>query len=178
MITQDARRYGSSTKGSKFVKFFRYPGCRFMTLLRMCQQYAVWNPIGLLARIWFKRLQVKFGYQIPHTCNIGKGFFLGHFGNVVVNQGVSIGENCNVAQGVTLGHVSRGEKKGSPTIGSRVWIGANAVVVGKVVIGDDVLIAPLTYVNFDVPPHTVVMGNPGKIVSDSGSEGYINQRVE
>jgi len=52
------------------------------------------------------------------------------------------------------------------------------VIVGNVTIGDDVLIAPLTYVNFDVPAHSIVMGNPGKIIPrDNATEGYINNRV-
>lgn len=117
---------------------------------------------------------MKYGYQIPHTCQIGKGLFLGHYGNIVINQNSIIGENCNIAQGVTIGHVSRGKRKGSPIIGNRVWIGANAVVVGKVVVGDDVLIAPLTFVNFDIPDNAVVIGNPGKIVNYNGSSGYVN----
>ncbi len=44
-----------------------------------------------------------------------------------------------------------------------MWIGANAVVVGGVRIGADVAIAPGAYVNFDVPDHSVVIGNPGVI---------------
>lgn len=63
-------------------------------------------------------------------------------------------------------------------IGNRVWIGTNAVVVGNIVIGDDVLIAPNAYVNFNVPSHSVVVGNPAKIISrENAVEGYINNCV-
>ncbi|MGL2966877.1 serine O-acetyltransferase [Flavobacterium sp. XGLA_31] len=91
----------------------------------------------------------------------------------MINQNVILGENCNVSQGVTLGNVSRGKLKGTPTIGDRVWIGANAVVVGNIKIGDDVLIAPLSYVNFDVPDKAVVAGNPAVIVNYNTSAGYL-----
>ena len=47
-----------------------------------------------------------------------------------------------------------------PTIGNEVWIGVNATIVGKVTIGDDVLIAPNAFVNCDIPSHCVVFGNP------------------
>ena len=47
-----------------------------------------------------------------------------------------------------------------PTIGNEVWIGVNATIVGKVSIGDDVLIAPNTFVNRDIHSHSVVFGNP------------------
>lgn len=73
---------------------------------------------------------------------------------------------------------NRGKRKGCPTIGDSVWIGANAVIVGKIRIGNDVLIAPLTYVNFDVPSHSIVIGNPGRIIHrDGATDGYINKTV-
>ena len=48
----------------------------------------------------------------------------------------------------------------SVVIGNDVWIGVQATIVGKIVIGDDVLIAPNSYVNCDIPSHSVVFGNP------------------
>ena len=122
-------------------------------------------------------MQRKYGFQIPHKVSIGKGLFMGHYGGIVINQSAVIGENCNIAQGVTIGRISRGEKTGSPVIGDRVWIGANSVIVGKVKIGNDVLIAPLTFINFDVPDRVTVIGSPGKIMESSGSEGYIKNTV-
>ena len=66
----------------------------------------------------------------------------------------------------------------SVIIGNDVWIGANAVVVGKINIGTDVLIAPNSFVNFDVPPHSVVVGNPAKIIhKENATEYYIENRV-
>lgn len=157
--------------------FVSHPGYRFISLHRLCNRFSRFTPIGIAVRIWFKRLQIKFGYQIPHTVKIGRGLFLGHFGNIVVNQAAVLGENCNVAQGVTIGNVSRGSRIGCPVIGDRVWIGANAVIVGKIIVGNDVLIAPLTLVNFDVPDNSVVAGNPAKIVSNNGSKGYIKNMI-
>ena len=59
-----------------------------------------------------------------------------------------------------------------------MWIGTNAVVVGKITIGDDVLIAPGAFVNFDVPPHSIVVGNPAKIISrENATEKYIENKV-
>lgn len=65
-----------------------------------------------------------------------------------------------------------------PTIGNEVWIGVNAAIVGKVSIGDDVLIAPNAFVNCDVPSHSVVFGNPCIIKHrDNATEGYINNKI-
>ena len=177
MIKNDLKRYQKGGTASWLWIFMFSPGYRFMVLFRLCNKMAKFNPAGLIGRLWYKRLQVKYGFQIPFTTKIGNGLFLGHYGNIVINQGLTLCENCNIAQGVTLGYVSRGEKKGCPTIGSRVWIGANSVVVGKIRIGNDVLIAPLSYVNFDVADQSTVAGNPAKVISGSGSEGYINYKV-
>ena len=59
---------------------------------------------------------------------------------------------------------NRGRRMGVPKFEGDCWIGTNAVVVGNVKIGKDVLIAPLAYVNFDVPNHSIVIGNPAKII--------------
>lgn len=178
-MKHDLYRYSGDTSFGSFLKFFfTHPGFRFVTIKRLCERFSVFNPLGLLGRLWYKRLQYKFGFQIPHTSKIAEGLFIGHFGNIVINQGVEIGANCNIAQGVTLGYVSRGNKKGCPVLGDRVWIGANSVIVGKISIGNDVLIAPLTLVNQDIPDRAVVAGNPGKVISFDGSMGYVNNILQ
>ena len=84
----------------------------------------------------------------------------------------------NIATGVTIGQENRGKRKGCPTIGDRVWIGTNAVLVGNINIGSDVLIAPLSYVNFDVPDHSIVLGNPARIISrENATASYIEKLV-
>lgn len=84
----------------------------------------------------------------------------------------------NIATGVTIGKTNRGNSKGTPTIGNHVWIGTNAVIVGNITVGDDVLIAPNAYVNVDVPAHSVVVGNPAVIhAKENATEAYINRTV-
>ncbi len=120
----------------------------------------------------------KTQIQIPSNTLIGKGFYIGHCGRIIINGQVKIGNNCNIATGVTIGQENRGKRKGYPAIGNKVWIGTNAVIVGNITIGDDVLIAPLAYVNFDVPSHSIVIGNPGKIIHrDNATADYINRTV-
>jgi len=170
----DGKRY--SNKYSEIIFFFiKNPEFRYLIYFRLASKYSKINLIGLLSRILLNHSKGKYQIQIPINTKIGNGFHLNHFGNIIINQGVIIGENCNVSQGVTLGNVSRGKLKGCPTIGDRVWIGANAVVVGKITIGNDVLIAPLSYVNFDIPANAVVMGNPARIINYNGSGGYIKK---
>lgn len=166
-----------------FLKlFFTQPCFRYMVLFRIASAYSKAHPIGLIVKIWFNLIRGRFGVQIYLKAKLGKGFRINHYGNILINQGVSIGENCNIAQGVSIGNVSRGKLKGCPLIGDRVWIGANAVVVGNITIGDDVLIAPLTYVNCDLPAKAVVSGNPCRIHNYNGSGVYVknlyNENIE
>ncbi len=52
------------------------------------------------------------------------------------------------------------------------------MIVGKIKIGNNVLIAANSYVNFDVPDNSIVIGNPGKIIHrENATEGYICQKV-
>ena len=102
--------------------------------------------------------------------------YLGYGENITITEGATIGNNVNINHGAAIGIMNRGNKKGAPIIGDCVWIGTNAVVVGNITIGNNVLIAPLSHVNFDVPENAVVAGNPAKIISYKGTEGYINKK--
>ena len=84
----------------------------------------------------------------------------------------------NIATGCTIGQVNRGKRKGAPIIGDGVWIGTNAVIVGAVRVGSDVLIAPNAYVNCDIPDHSVVFGNPCIIKhKDNATKEYVNNKI-
>jgi serine O-acetyltransferase len=84
-----------------------------------------------------------------------------------------VGADCCISQGVTIGVSGRGEKRGVPVIRDRVYLGVNAVIVGKIDVGDDVVVGANSLVNRDVPPHTTVVGVPAVIVSQNGSEEYL-----
>ena len=101
--------------------------------------------------------------------------YLGHPYNITVAGDCIIGKNANLHKGCTIGRENRGKRKGVPTIGDNVWVGINAVIVGNIRIGNDVVIAPNAFVNFDVPDHSVVIGNPGTIhKKENATYGYVN----
>lgn len=171
---------------------FRYTGrLGFVALLKCfvtCHGFRVTyfmrkSKSGFVGLRWFYRLMFwhyvcKFGIQTHWMLKVGRGFYVGHFGSIIINSAASIGNNCNINQGVTIGVENRGERKGVPVIGDKVWIGANAVVVGNIVIGNNVLIAPLTFVNFDVPDNSIVIGNPARVIpSQNATEHYIDNCV-
>ena len=176
------RHYGDS----KPQLFWRIRNVSLYCTITYRKAHYYSSRTGLLNRVvsayYRYRLNVvsrKYLFQIPYTVSIGSGFNLVHFGRVIIAPCVKIGDNCNIFTGVTIGSTTRvgGVKKGVPTIGNDVWIGPNAVVVGGITIGDNVLIAANSFVNFDVPTDSIVIGNPGKIIpSKRATEGYICQK--
>lgn len=156
---------GASSEVSNLLKWFR-----------KCQTET--NPLLLLLwRYLFRCSKNKRMIEIYGKCNIGPGLYLGHAYAITINSGATIGANCNIHKGVTIGQENRGKRKGVPTIGNCVWIGVNATVVGKINIGDDVMIAPNTFVNCDIPSHSIAFGNPCVIVHrDNATAEYINNK--
>jgi serine O-acetyltransferase len=183
ILRADVYRYSGKSDWRTFVRIYlRSPGFRFTYYLRKVSYYSgkkksAWIFLYLYNRILLDHYRFKYGFDISPTTSIGQGLYLGHFGGVVISPYAVLGSNVNIAQGVTIGATSRGAHKGAPTLEDRVWVGAHAIIVGKIVIGSEALIAPGAYVNFDVPSKAVVLGNPGKIVSNAGSAGYINNTM-
>ena len=117
----------------------------------------------------------KYGLEISPTAEIGRGLYLGHPYNITVGTGAKIGNNVNLHKGCTIGKSNRGEKRGVPVIGDCVFVGINSTIVGNVTIGNDVMIAPNSFINFDVPDHAIVIGNPGVIHrKEKATQGYVN----
>ena len=163
VLEQDKMRYGNEK-----MPMFQY-------CYRKAQEG---GTTGFLYKALFVHLRKKHGIDMSVNNIIGGGLYFGHAYGITINQHAIIGSNVNIHKGVTIGRENRGARKGAPTIGNDVWIGINAVIVGAVTIGNDVLIAPNAYVNFDVPDHSIVVGNPAKIISRPfATEAYIGNRV-
>lgn len=138
------------------------PGFQYTWCLRHTQNAS--NRITyFLWRLLLRLLMYHTGIQIPASTKIGPGLKIAHWGTIVVNPGAMIGRNFGIAHGCLIGN-SQGKQHGVPRIGDCVTMGANSIVVGGVKIGDNVLIAPGAFVNFDVPDNSIVIGNPGKII--------------
>ena len=166
------RFYGE--EGEPFYKRLLRPAeLKYIALFRKANACR-FRPLKAFYTLRLKIMSNKTYIQIPARTKIGEGFYIGHSGSAVINPDAVLGKNMNVASGVVIGQENRGERQGAPVFEGNCWIGANAVVVGNIKIGRDVMIAPLTFVNFDVPDHSVVVGNPAKILhKENATEGYI-----
>lgn len=176
IIRGDLYRCGGLTGFIGFWKgFMTMPQFRFMFFFRLGTRFSSIPVISLFFRIIIKFYSYRYGFQIYIPTKIGKGFYIGHHGTIVINAKTVIGDYCNVTHNVTIGQISFGKNKGTPIIGNKVWLGTGSVIVGGINIGSNVLIAPNSYVNFDVPDNSLVIGNPAKIIrKDNPTENYIN----
>lgn len=176
-LRADLYRYGGLKTTCYLLKALSpsLPAFRYTYLLRHASVVRKYSIRGLFYRTLLRHYSYKYGFQIPVRAKIGKGLYIGHRGPVVINSLAELGDNCTLAHIVTIGQTNRGERAGCPKIGNRVFIGTGAVVVGKIVIGDNVLIAPNSYVNFDVPSNSIVTGNPAIVKQHPNpTEGYVN----
>jgi len=174
-----------------YGKYKKYGG-NFISILFFTQgfwaiiQYRVANEIYrkvnisivkkillFICLIWQKVIEISTGISIPASANIGHSFYIGHFGGIILNSLTIIGNNCNIAQGVTIGISGRGEKRGVPVIGNNVFIAANAVIAGKINVGNNCVIGANSLVVTNVPNAITVVGVPAVKISDNNSDDYI-----
>jgi serine O-acetyltransferase len=179
-IHSDYRRYRATGGGSWVEVVFFAQGFwasstyRLSHLVHTDIKIPVIRPIfRFFSKINQKIIEIVTGISIPSRCQIGRGLYIGHFGSIIVHPDAIIGNNCNLSQGVTIGVLSRGKYKGIPTLGDRVFVGPNAIILGGVTIGDDVVIGAGALVTQPVPPLAVVAGNPAKVISYQGSFDYV-----
>lgn len=110
------------------------------------------------------------GIEIHPGATIGKDFFIDHGSGTVIGETAEVGDNVTIYQGVTLGGTSLSRGKRHPTLGNNIVVGAGAKVLGPIKIGDNVRIGANSVVTNDVPPNSVVVGVPGRIVSREGKK--------
>ena len=175
----DLYRWTGKCDWKTFFKWIFVPKYRIVFLLRKCQMHRNKHKVRfILWRLIYEHYMTKYGVDIGTKAEIGPGFIVRHVGGIAINSDTVIGKNVEILQGVTIGYERRGKRQGNPTIGNNVWIGSNAVIVGKILIGNNVLIAPGSFVNFDVPNDSIVLGNPGKIIKkNNATEGYIMNKI-
>ena len=179
LVRSDLYRVSSETGFWVFLRELRVTeSFQYIFWMRTCR-FTKSNPILKFfffpfAAIMLHRYTYKYGISVPYTTEIGSGFYIGHFGGIVVNGKSKIGKNCNLSHGVTLGKANRGRNAGYPTIGDNVYIGPGAKIVGAVKVGNNVAIGANCVVTRDIPDNAVVVGIPGRVISYEGSQGYVN----
>jgi serine O-acetyltransferase len=172
-IKNDMYRYDGSSSYKEILKtYLTEPGANYMLWFRVAQKYN--NPFF---KMLLRRKMYKFGIEVYPNTQIGKGFYIGHFGGIIINHRAKIGKNCNISQGVTIGQTNRGKHAGTPVIGDNVFIGPGAKLIGGITIGDNVAIGANAVVTKSFPDNSVIGGIPAKLISQKGTQGYIEHKI-
>jgi serine O-acetyltransferase len=146
-----------------------YPGLHALWFHRLAHR--LWRQrLYLGARFVSHLARFLTGIEIHPAARIGAGFFIDHGMGTVIGETSQIGEDVTLYHNVTLGGVSWKKEKRHPTVDDQVVIGAGAQVLGPIHIGARSRIGANSVVVKDVPSDAVVVGVPGRIVSQRGEK--------
>ncbi|MCM8823392.1 MAG: serine O-acetyltransferase [Candidatus Omnitrophica bacterium] len=146
-----------------------YPGLHAIWLHRIAH-YLWSNGYRTLARLISHISRFFTGIEIHPGAKIGRRFFIDHGMGVVIGETTEIGDDVLMYQGTVLGGVSCEKIKRHPTVKNNVVIGAGAIVLGPIVIGEGAKIGAGSVVIKDVPPNSTVVGVPGRVITDGIKE--------
>ena len=119
------------------------------------------HPLAL----WMQsRVAEVFGVDIHPAARIGRGILVDHATGVVIGETAVVEDHVSLLQGVTLGGTGKEMGDRHPKVRRGVLIGAGAKILGNVEIGEGAKIGANAVVLEDVPPHTTIVGVPGKVV--------------
>src|SRR5262249_5866805 len=151
---------------------FTYMGAALAKTIRSYNRYKSRPEMSarILRKYWKLRhllWSVITSSDFDPNATIGERLMLPHPNGVVIHAAVVIGDDCIIMQQVTIGQLSDTEM---PVIGSRVYIGAGAKILGKVVVGDGARIGANAVVLCDVPAGWTAVGVPARLISPDSKE--------
>ena len=170
-IYADSQVYWSKRGTHSFLNSFLYlltcHGWHIMFWFRIGKIIYAF-PIPILSHIfkvifqiiWFL-LTTFYGVWLDMSNNIGKGFYIGHFGGIVIRG--DFGEYCSIGQGVTVGTKGAGKSDGYPIFGNNIYVGSGAKVIGNITIGSGTVIGANAVVTQSTPNDSLAVGVPAKI---------------
>ena len=163
LIAADVRQKATWCYGSDplptILKTLATDGTAAMVLYRLMQASRS-AGIAPLEMAFNKLNAVVSGCVIGRGADFGPGFVLIHSNGVVINGNVRGGSNVLIEHQVTIG----ADRRQTPVLGSDLFIGAGAKIVGGVTVGDGARIGANAVVVHDVAPNTTVVGIPAKPV--------------
>lgn len=147
--------------------YFTYAGVKALRMYRRAHRLHV-KGHKFLARVISQHAKLITGIEIHPGAKIGRRLFIDHGCGVVIGETAEIGDDVVIYQGVTLGGSGKDKGKRHPTIEDRVMISAGAKVLGPFTVGHDSKIGAGSVVLKAVPPHSTVVGVPGRVVKQEG----------
>ena len=156
--------YGTDAR-SNLLRAAAADGSAAMILYRLMQWSRRWQ-LSPLEMIFNKLNAVCCQCIIGRGAEFGRGFVLVHSQGVVINGSVRGGDRIFIEHQVTIG----AERGTSPRVGSDIFIGAGAKIIGAVTLGDGARVGANAVVTRDVPADATVVGIPARVVRQRGPE--------
>lgn len=144
-----------------------YPGLHAIWLHRIAHHFYLkgWVLVPRMINTFSRCLT---GIDIHPGAKLGPGLFIDHGMGLVIGETAELGSNVTLYQGVTLGGTGKEKGKRHPTIGNNVVVSSGAKVLGSFKVGDNSKIGSGSVVLKEVPPNSVVVGIPGRVVTRDG----------
>lgn len=162
-----ANRSDWSKPGSRALIVHRFGNWRMQIGNRVLRA-----PFTLLHRSLFRRCRNIYGVEIPWSAKVGRNVVVEHQGGIVIHGDATIGDGSTIRQGVTIGNRSLDAPFDAPVIGRDVNIGAGAVIVGAIRLGDGCAVGANSVVLHDVPAGATVAGAPARPVSAAATRSH------
>lgn len=118
----------------------------------------------VLAHYLQSQVSQHFQIDIHPNATLGSGIMLDHGTGIVIGETAHLGHNCSVLHHVTLGGSGKKGNDRHPKVGNGVLLGAGASVLGNIKVGDGCQVGAGTLVIEDLPPRSVAVGVPAKII--------------
>jgi len=139
-----------------------YPGFKALRSHKKAHWFYNHN-MPFIARAISQRSAHKTGIEIHPGAKIGRRVVIDHGHGIVIGETAEVGDDVMIYQGVTLGGTGKDIGKRHPTVESGVMIGAGAVILGNITIGDDSIIGANAVVTHSIPKNSLAVGVPAII---------------
>ncbi|MCL2558962.1 MAG: serine O-acetyltransferase [Turicibacter sp.] len=163
------------------VEVFLYQGFWAIVFHQCAHRFYRWRWY-FLARFISQVNRFLTGIEIHPGAKVSSEVFIDHGAGVVIGETAEVGRNVIIFHGVTLGGTGKETGKRHPTVGNNVMLGANATIIGPIVIGDGAKIGANAVVVKDVTPGTTIVGEVGRDIKLEASLRKeiqkLNERVE
>ena len=162
-LSMDCEAYGCK---NYFSLYFKGKITRMVLRYRLLKYYQNrFKILYVVYRFLFHRSCLLLGCDIPSHTSIGGGFVINHPRGTIINSNVVIGNNCTIVGAAVIGKT----EKGTPIIGDNCFIGAHALLIGNIVVGNNVEIGAGAIVTCDVPDNAVMVCEKAHVLKIKGS---------
>ncbi len=121
-------------------------------------------PMTVVYSVLYRIVHWSTRIELPYISKVGRRVRIWHHGGCVLGAR-AIGDDVQIRHNVTFGLANHGDPiTAIPIIEERVIVGAGAAILGEITIGHDSVIGANAVVTRDVPPHSLVVGIPARVV--------------